>query len=72
MNIGAGIFLGRILYPYDVSFLLPAFTITLVKEKENRVLPMDQELRLLHDALYPFLHSTRHQFHILCGKRTSL
>jgi len=30
----------RVLYPYDVSFLLPAFVITLVKEKENKVLVM--------------------------------
>ena len=29
-----------------------------------------QKLRLLHDALFPFLLSTRHQFRILCGKQT--
>ena len=30
----------RVLYPYGASFLLPAFVITLVKEKENKVLVM--------------------------------
>ena len=73
MNIRTGIFIGRVLYPYGVSFLLPAFVIILVKEKENKVLVMMRmKLRLIHDALYPFLHSIRHQFRILCGKRTSL
>ncbi|KAF9186902.1 hypothetical protein BGZ51_001692 [Haplosporangium sp. Z 767] len=31
---------GRILYPFGVSFLLPIFVITLVKEKEDRILVM--------------------------------
>ncbi|KAG0232000.1 hypothetical protein BGW42_008511 [Actinomortierella wolfii] len=33
-------FVGRILYPFGVSFLLPIFVITLVKEKEERILVM--------------------------------
>ncbi|KAK3828786.1 MAG: hypothetical protein J3Q66DRAFT_307161 [Benniella sp.] len=33
-------FVGRILYPFGVSFLLPIFVITLVKEKEDRILVM--------------------------------
>ncbi|KAI9328048.1 hypothetical protein DFJ73DRAFT_904539 [Zopfochytrium polystomum] len=35
----AGI-IGRILFPFGVSFLLPIFVITLVKEKEDRILAM--------------------------------
>ncbi|KAF9586403.1 hypothetical protein BGW38_005680 [Lunasporangiospora selenospora] len=31
---------GRILYPFGVSFLLPIFVITIVKEKEDRILVM--------------------------------
>ncbi|KAI8361481.1 P-loop containing nucleoside triphosphate hydrolase protein [Mortierella sp. GBAus27b] len=33
-------FVGRILYPFGVSFLLPIFVITIVKEKEDRILVM--------------------------------
>ncbi|TPX33602.1 hypothetical protein SmJEL517_g03582 [Synchytrium microbalum] len=32
--------IGRILYPFGISFLLPIFVITLVKEKEDRILMM--------------------------------
>ncbi|KAJ3213533.1 hypothetical protein HDU67_002781 [Dinochytrium kinnereticum] len=32
--------IGRILYPFGVSFLLPIFVIVLVKEKEDRILMM--------------------------------
>ena len=32
------------------------------KGEQSFAYERNQELRLLHDALYPFLHSTRHQF----------
>ena len=32
--------IGRILYPLGISFLLPIFTLALVKDKENRILVM--------------------------------
>jgi len=36
----AGGLIGRILFPFGVSFLLPIFVVTLVKEKEDRILVM--------------------------------
>ncbi|KAI9592525.1 hypothetical protein BDF19DRAFT_211325 [Syncephalis fuscata] len=33
-------YVGRILFPFGISFLLPIFVITLVKEKEDRILIM--------------------------------
>ncbi|KAJ3003704.1 hypothetical protein HKX48_001635 [Thoreauomyces humboldtii] len=33
-------FIGRILFPFGVSFLVPFFVVTLVKEKEDRILGM--------------------------------
>ncbi|KAI8905942.1 hypothetical protein EDD86DRAFT_193451 [Gorgonomyces haynaldii] len=39
-SVSYGGIIGRILYPLGISFLLPVFTILLVKEKESRVLVM--------------------------------
>lgn len=43
--------IGKILYPFGVSFLLPIFTIVLVKEKEDRVLIM-MRMNGLKPAIY--------------------
>ncbi|CAG8495571.1 10808_t:CDS:2 [Ambispora gerdemannii] len=40
IKIAAASVIGGILYPFGVSFLLPIFVITLVKEKEERILVM--------------------------------
>jgi hypothetical protein len=32
--------IGRILYPLGISFLLPVFTLNLVKDKETRIIVM--------------------------------
>ncbi|KAI9224622.1 hypothetical protein BC828DRAFT_402117 [Blastocladiella britannica] len=37
ITLPIGAFIGRILYPFGISFLLPIFVITLVKEKEDRI-----------------------------------
>ncbi|KAJ3130321.1 hypothetical protein HK100_008124 [Physocladia obscura] len=40
LNLPFGGLIGRILYPFGVSFLLPIFSIILVKEKEDRIFIM--------------------------------
>ncbi|ORY27578.1 hypothetical protein BCR33DRAFT_725456, partial [Rhizoclosmatium globosum] len=40
LDVPIGGLIGRILYPFGVSFLLPIFTIMLVKEKEDRIFIM--------------------------------
>ncbi|KAI8848835.1 hypothetical protein BC829DRAFT_417287 [Chytridium lagenaria] len=40
IDINFGGLIGRVLYPFGISFLLPIFAITLVKEKEDRILIM--------------------------------
>ena len=64
----------RVLYPYGVSFLLPSFVITLVKEKENRVLVMIRMNGLKHYAYYMthyihfyILHVTNSAFFVASG-----
>ncbi|CAG8636281.1 17603_t:CDS:2 [Acaulospora morrowiae] len=42
IKLPIGTFVGGILYPFGVSFLLPIFVITLTKEKEDRILVMMQ------------------------------
>ncbi|ORZ40503.1 hypothetical protein BCR44DRAFT_1425196 [Catenaria anguillulae PL171] len=37
IDLPIGSFIGRILFPFGVSFLMPIFVITLVKEKEDRI-----------------------------------
>ncbi|KAG0345236.1 hypothetical protein BG004_003854 [Podila humilis] len=49
---------GRILYPFGVSFLLPIFVITLVKEKEDRILVM---MRM--SGLKSFTYYVAHYIH---------
>jgi len=39
-SLPIGSFVGEILYPFGVSFLLPVFVVSLVKEKEDRILIM--------------------------------
>ena len=40
LQIPFGSIIGRILYPLGISFLLPIFTLALVREKENKILVM--------------------------------
>jgi ABC-type Na+ transport system ATPase subunit NatA len=40
LDFGFGAVIGQILFPFGVSFLLPIFVITLVKEKEDRIFMM--------------------------------
>mgnify|MGYP006940061629 CR=1 FL=1 len=40
LSIAIGAFVGQILYPFGVSFLLPVFVVSIVKEKEERILIM--------------------------------
>lgn len=40
INLPVATAIGRILYPWGVSFLLPIFVIIMVKEKEDRILAM--------------------------------
>ncbi|KND03404.1 uncharacterized protein SPPG_08886 [Spizellomyces punctatus DAOM BR117] len=47
--------IGRILYPFGVSFLLPIFTIVLVREKEDRVLMM-MRMNGLRPGIYYLSH----------------
>ncbi|KAF9437391.1 hypothetical protein BGZ76_000926 [Entomortierella beljakovae] len=49
---------GRILYPFGVSFLLPIFVITLVKEKEDRILVM-----MKMSGLKSFTYYVAHYIH---------
>ena len=44
-SLPIGSLLGGILYPFGVSFLLPIFVITLVKEKETRIFVMMKMVR---------------------------
>ncbi|KAI1317508.1 hypothetical protein EDD11_008315 [Mortierella claussenii] len=46
---------GRILFPFGVSFLLPIFVITLVKEKEDRILVM-MKMSGLKSIMYYIAH----------------
>ncbi|KAI8838125.1 hypothetical protein BC829DRAFT_421311 [Chytridium lagenaria] len=47
--------IGRILYPFGVSFLLPIFVIVLVKEKEDRILMM-MKMNGMKDIAYYISH----------------
>jgi hypothetical protein len=40
LEVPFGSLIGRIFYPLAISFLLPIFTLSLVKDKENRILVM--------------------------------
>lgn len=72
-------FIGRILFPFGVSFLLPIFTIILVKEKEDRILIMMQMNGLKKRAYFisHFLHFYAMHFvsstvFLVTGKVTNL
>ncbi|CAG8552654.1 4879_t:CDS:2 [Paraglomus occultum] len=74
MNVGASALLGRVLYPFGVSFLLPAFVITLVKEKENRILVMmrmnglkDYAYYMTHYIHFYILHTINSVFFVASG-----
>ncbi|KAJ3235230.1 hypothetical protein HDU78_005301 [Chytriomyces hyalinus] len=55
ISIQAGGLIGGILYPFGVSFLLPIFTIMLVKEKEDRIYIM-MKLNGLKSMTYYLSH----------------
>ncbi|TPX33896.1 hypothetical protein SmJEL517_g03315 [Synchytrium microbalum] len=55
INLPFGTVLGRLLYPFGVSFLLPIFVITLVREKEERILMM-MRMNGLKMWIYYFAH----------------
>ncbi|RKP20028.1 hypothetical protein ROZALSC1DRAFT_28441 [Rozella allomycis CSF55] len=66
--------LGNILFPFGVSFLLPVFVLTLVKEKEDRILIMMQMngLRtwtyyLMHYAFFYLMHFLASTVFIIAG-----
>ncbi|GBB91646.1 hypothetical protein RclHR1_01900011 [Rhizophagus clarus] len=52
IKIPIGTSVGNILYPFGISFLLPIFVITLVKEKEDRILVMMRMNGLKNFAYY--------------------
>ncbi|ORZ30827.1 P-loop containing nucleoside triphosphate hydrolase protein [Catenaria anguillulae PL171] len=54
-TINIGTFLGRILYPFGISFLLPIFVITITREKEDRIAIMMQMYGLKLSTYY-FAH----------------
>ncbi|KAF9976452.1 hypothetical protein BGZ73_008587 [Actinomortierella ambigua] len=58
MELPIASMVGRILYPFGVSFLLPIFVITLVKEKEERILVM---MRM--SGLKSFTYYVAHYIH---------
>ncbi|KAI8602336.1 hypothetical protein EDD21DRAFT_372164 [Dissophora ornata] len=57
-NIPIASVVGRILFPFAVSFLLPIFVITLVKEKEDRILVM-----MKMSGLKSFTYYVAHYIH---------
>ncbi|CAG8698021.1 10354_t:CDS:2, partial [Dentiscutata heterogama] len=58
IKIPVGSLIGGILYPFGVSFLLPIFVITLVKEKEDRILVM-----MKMNGLRTFTYYLTHYIH---------
>ena len=57
ITIPIGTLVGGILYPFGISFLLPIFVITLVKEKEERILIM-MRMNGLKSFAYYLTHYT--------------
>ncbi|CAG8488376.1 3725_t:CDS:2 [Paraglomus occultum] len=57
-ELQAGTLIGGILYPFGISFLLPIFVITLVKEKEERILVM-----MKMNGLKSFVYYLTHYIH---------
>ncbi|KNE54644.1 hypothetical protein AMAG_00604 [Allomyces macrogynus ATCC 38327] len=60
IDLPLGSFIGRILYPFGVSFLLPIFVITLVREKEDRILVF-----LTQNGLKQWTYMFAHAVHFL-------
>ncbi|CAI2173390.1 3335_t:CDS:2 [Funneliformis geosporum] len=58
IDIPIGTFVGDVLYPFGISFLLPIFVITLVKEKEERILVM-----MKMNGLKSFAYYLTHYIH---------
>ncbi|CAG8617679.1 2939_t:CDS:2, partial [Racocetra fulgida] len=58
IKVPIGTLIGGILYPFGVSFLLPIFVITLVKEKEDRILIM-----MKMNGLKSFTYYLSHYIH---------
>lgn len=58
VDIPIASFVGRILFPFGVSFLLPAFTQTLVREKEDRIYIM-----MKINGLSKFVYYCSHYIH---------
>eukprot|EP00842_Homolaphlyctis_polyrhiza_P003285 jgi/Hompol1/3958/HPOL_006852-RA len=52
LDIPFGSIIGRILYPLGISFLLPMFTISLVRDKESRIVTMMRMNGLGHPFAY--------------------
>ncbi|KNE54506.1 hypothetical protein AMAG_00477 [Allomyces macrogynus ATCC 38327] len=66
IDLPIGSFIGRILYPFGVSFLLPIFVITLTREKEERILVM-MKMNGLHEGIYWLAHALHfYVLHIIC------
>ncbi|CAG8641009.1 16181_t:CDS:2 [Dentiscutata erythropus] len=55
VKVPVGSLIGGILYPFGVSFLLPIFVITLVKEKEDKILVM-MKMNGLKTSTYYLTH----------------
>ncbi|CAG8563001.1 1690_t:CDS:2 [Ambispora leptoticha] len=65
IKIAASALVGGILFPFGVSFLLPIFVITLVKEKEERILVMMQMNGLKSFAYYLTHYIHFYSLHII-------
>ncbi|KAI8621977.1 P-loop containing nucleoside triphosphate hydrolase protein [Chytriomyces sp. MP71] len=79
ISIQAGGLIGRILYPFGVSFLLPIFTIMLVKEKEDRIYIMMKlnglktwTYYLSHYAVFYILYALSTLVFIIVGLKSRL
>ncbi|TPX55599.1 hypothetical protein PhCBS80983_g05191 [Powellomyces hirtus] len=55
INLSISGTIGRVLYPFALSFLLPIFTLVLVREKEDRVLMM-MKMNGLKSSVYYMSH----------------
>ncbi|KAJ3393432.1 hypothetical protein HDU84_001922 [Entophlyctis sp. JEL0112] len=64
INLPVGGYIGRVLFPFGVSFLLPIFTIILVKEKEDRLFIM-MKLNGLNICSFKYFQSHYITFYLL-------
>ena len=58
INLPLGSLIGRIIFPFGVSFLLPIFVVIIVREKEERILIMTKM-----NGLKPSLYYGAHYLH---------